>query len=133
MTTISELRAIETMWRKTLIEKGYKSITVKFTYEGANDEFKVELWWFTEDWATQEPPKELRRSSAGGVEICLIGLTNYINQLPMEHIARDQALLRDYARIKERIDKSHLADRLKAAAQALMDAMSTNILPPPDK
>lgn len=118
-------------WRKALEAKGYASVNCDISYDPANDECKVSLWFYNTEWSSTGIDEKLRRFGRFEAIAYLWKITQWVNSVPREEEAREQALIRDYALIKERIAASNLADLIKAEAETLMKMMTENILPSP--
>lgn len=116
-------------WRNVLDAKEYVQINCTYRYDPMNDEFKISLYMYNSDWSSVHLPDDMSKG-CGRFELGkrLADVTAWVASQPHEAEAREQALLRDFAAIKERIAKSRLADVLEAEAQALMDKLTTNIL-----
>lgn len=127
--TMQDLHDYGASWRNTLEAKDYQQISVDFRYDPLNDDVRITLYAYNTDWSSIRIPEELTKN-CGRFELSkrLTDITLWVNAQPHEAEAREQALLRDFAAIKERIAKSRLADVLEAEAQALMDKLTTNIL-----
>lgn len=118
-------------WRNVLEAKGYASVNCEFKYDPTNDECRISLWFYNTDWSSTSLDEDLRKFGRLEGNAYLWRITQWVNAVPREEEAREQALLKDYARIKERIAASNLADIIKAEAETLMKMMTENILPPP--
>jgi hypothetical protein len=130
--TVVRMAEYEQAWRRSLLAKGYRSMDCTFRIEPVNDEVRISLSFFNEDYSCTVLPTELARSTIKGLWAKMGEINTWIGNQPAEHEAREQQLLKDFARMKERIASSRLPDVLKAEAAALLKAMTTNILPPPE-
>lgn len=111
--------------------KGYNDVTFELEYAPVLDTITVNLVCYTQDWGSIRPDSGIRTSNRHGATALLQGLRTWAEELPHEHVERDNKLLRDFAHVKERIAASSLSDLVKAEATALMVLMTENILPAP--
>lgn len=130
--TVVRMAEYEQSWRRMLLAKGYRSMDCSFRIEPVNDEVRISLSFYNEDYSCTVVPTEMSRSTIKGLWAKMGDINAWIAAQPAEHEAREQQLLKDFARMKERIAASRLPDVLKAEAAALLKAMTTNILPPPE-
>jgi hypothetical protein len=129
--TVVRMAEYEQAWRRSLLAKGYRSMDCSFRIEPVNDEVRISLSFFNEEYSCEVLPSDFTRSTIKGLWAKLGDINTWIMSRPAEHEAREQRLLADFARMKERIAASRLPDILKAEAEALLKAMTTNILPAP--
>lgn len=131
--TLARMVEYEQAWRRSLLNKGYRSMDCTFRFEPVNDEVRISLSFYNEDFSCEVLPTDLTRSSVRGMWATMGKINEWIAVQPVEHDAREKRLLADFARMKERIAASRLPDVLKAEAAALLKAMTTNILPAPEQ
>ena len=126
--TINDLFLITGELRTIIENKGYSGLDVRFDYEPLNDVCKIELWFYNTEWSSTHLPRDMQKCGKHQLRERLFDIKAWCISLPNEADAREQALLRDYAKIKERIDASRLPEMLKIEAETLMKMMTTNII-----
>lgn len=127
-TTFEMLHNYDAKWRKAITDKGYADVTFTTTYEPVNDEFRVKLYFYNTDWSSTYLPTDMQTCSRFEVGVLIGTIDKWVRALPREEEAREVQLLKDFAKIKERIDASTLSDIIKAEVAAAMEKMSHNIL-----
>lgn len=126
--TLEQIAALERDVRLRLEAKRYQDVNFEITFRPVNDEVHFKLFFYNTEWSSTYMPRELRKYGLSTVHTAHDVITGWVISLPNEHEAREQALLRDYAAVKERIAASNLSDLIKAESEVLMKMLSTNIL-----
>jgi len=114
--------------RRIISDKDYHGATLDFEFKPILDQIKISFWFHDQTWGTTSLPTEMTKCGRNELRARLADIKAWLITLPHEAEAREHVLLRDYARVKERIAASRLPDIVKAEAEALMTKMTTNII-----
>lgn len=125
---IKEVQELAVIWHNTIIEKGYQSVTIEITCDPMNDKLRIKMDFYNSDWSYYSVPHDLRIMTMTSPRHTMRRVTSWVNALMNEEDAREEKLIEDYAKIKERIAQSRLSDIIKAEAEALMKRMTHNII-----
>lgn len=129
--TIADLHTFEVACKQVVLDKDYHGLHFSLEYQPNNDEVRMQFYYYNSEWSSTHIPQEMKMCGRHELNARLADIKAWLITQPHEAEAREHALLRDYAKIKERIAASRLPDIVKAEAEALMKKMTTNILPPP--
>lgn len=122
-------------WRQAVEAKGYHTFRVSVNYDDViNDTIRVAVYFYDSSWSSPSMPSSINpKTDRYGLGNVLNAIDKWISNLPPEHEERERQLVRDYARIKERIAASQLSDVIKAEAETLMKRLTENVLMPPEE
>lgn len=115
-------------WNSFIEGRGYHGFSMSLHYDADLDNGRVDLTFYNTEWSSTSVPNDVKRFTSRNFDDTVAAIEKWVHSTKPEHEAREEQLLRDFARIKERIDASTLSDIIKAEVAAAMEKMSKNIL-----